>query len=87
MAPYHADNHCQNTYTICNNITFEAKMFVTHLHDHIHVGAEDPCRACVVATEVSKEHVTSCSKTDRNIEDSSLFVCYTMLTGKQLPLL
>jgi hypothetical protein len=37
-------------------------MFVTHLHDHIHEGAEDPCRACVVATEVSKEHPTSCRK-------------------------
>ena len=73
MVPYHADNHHQNMYTICNGITFETNMLVTHPHNHIHEGAEDRCRACVVATESAKECPISCSKRGRNIEDSSPF--------------
>jgi len=86
MAPYHADNHHQNMYTIFNGVTFETNMMVTHTHNHIHEGAEEPCRACVVATEFTKERPISCSKRGRNIEDSSPFLCYAMLNGKLLSL-
>jgi hypothetical protein len=73
MAPYRADNHHQNMYTICNGITFETNMFVTHPHYHIHEGAEDPYRACVVATELTKKRPISYCKKGKNIEDSSPF--------------
>jgi hypothetical protein len=86
MGPHHAENHHQNMYTICNGRTFETDMFVTHTHNHIHVGADDPCRACEVATEFTKELPISCCTRGRNIEGSSLFLCYAMLTGKQLSL-
>jgi hypothetical protein len=60
-------------YTICNGITFETNMLDTHCHNNIHEGADDPCRACVVATEFTKELPISCSKRGKNIEDSSPF--------------